>query len=141
MKKYLLLTAIFAGIATAGFSQVKVPATARTAFEKAFPGATNVKWGKEGATAYEANFVQHHKHMSAVYDHNGVLQETEETIAIAALPAGVTAYVKEHYKGAPVKEAAKITKADGVVNYEAEVNKKDVMFDAQGKFLKEVIEN
>jgi len=46
-------------------------------------------------------------------------------------------YVKAHYKGATAKEAAKITKADGTVNYEAEVSKKDVIFDAKGKFIKE----
>jgi hypothetical protein len=32
---------------------------------------------------------------------------------------------------------AKITKADGTVNYEAEVDGKDVIFNSIGKFLKE----
>jgi hypothetical protein len=56
---------------------------------------------------------------------------------VAALPANVVAYVKAHYKGAAIKEGAKITKADGTINYEAEVNKMDVVFDANGKFIKE----
>ena len=40
-------------------------------------------------------------------------------------------------KGKNIKEGAKITKADGTVNYEAEVNGTDVIFDASGKFIKE----
>jgi len=37
-----------------------------------------------------------------------------------------------------IKEAAKITDAKGVVTYEAEVTGKDLIFDASGKFLKEI---
>jgi hypothetical protein len=36
-----------------------------------------------------------------------------------------------------VKETAKITKANGEVNYEVGIKGKDVLFDAKGKFLKE----
>lgn len=46
--------------------------------------------------------------------------------------------IKECYKGKTIKEGAKITTADGTVNYEAEVDGKDVIFDTNGKFLKEV---
>ncbi len=35
-----------------------------------------------------------------------------------------------------MKEAAVIVKANGEVNYEGEVNGKDVIFDSTGKFLK-----
>jgi hypothetical protein len=41
-----------------------------------------------------------------------------------------------HYSGAPIKEASKIVKTNGEVNYEALVNGKDVMFDSNGKFIK-----
>jgi hypothetical protein len=50
----------------------------------------------------------------------------------------VLAYVKANYKNKKIKGGAKISKLDGTVNYEAEVNGVDVMFDADGKFLKEV---
>ena len=56
---------------------------------------------------------------------------------MAELPEAVLSYVKEHYKGKVIKEGAKITKADGTVNYEAEVSGKDVIFDSNGKFIKE----
>jgi hypothetical protein len=137
----MFLLAVGSILATAGFAQEKkeskhtAPAAAKAAFEKAFPGVSKVKWGQEGKE-YEANFVQNGKKMSAVYDSRGVLKETEEDIKITELPAAVAAYVKEHHKGAAIKEAAKITKPNGEVNYEAEVNKMDLIFDANGKFIK-----
>ncbi|WP_212002950.1 PepSY-like domain-containing protein [Chitinophaga sp. HK235] len=140
MKKYLMMI-LSVGITVTAVAQVKVPAAAKAAFEKAYPGAAKVKWSKEGVADTEVSFVHNGKHQSAVYNQAGILQETEETIAVSALPAGVTAYVKEHYKGARIAEAAKITKAGGEVNYEAEVNRKDVLFDTNGKFLKEVVEH
>ena len=57
---------------------------------------------------------------------------------VTELPANVLSYVKEHYKGKTIKEASKITKATGIVNYEAEVSGMDVIFDASGKFIKEM---
>ena len=49
-------------------------------------------------------------------------------------------YIKTHYNDASITEAAHIVKGDGKIVYEAEVNKKDILFDANGKFLKEVNE-
>ena len=113
----------------------KVPAAVKAAFAKQYPGAT-AGWEKENGK-YEVNFKLNGNTMSALYETNGNLQETEMDIKVSDLPATVQAYVKEHYKGKVVKEAAKITKADGTVNYEAEVNGKDVIFDTNGKFIKE----
>ena len=138
MKKYLLLL-LFTGIIYSLSAQEKstgAPASAKQAFAKAFPGASKVKWEKEGKE-YEVNFVQAGKEMSAVYDEKGTLTETEEEIKPSALSASIVTYVKEHYKGAAIKEAAKITKPNGDVMYEAVVNKTDLIFDANGKFIKE----
>jgi hypothetical protein len=76
--------------------------------------------------------------MSALFEANGNLIETETEIQSTALPAAAQAYIKEHYKGKTVKETARITKGDGTVYYEAEINGKDVMFDVTGVFLNEV---
>lgn len=139
MKKLMMMSALFATIGFAACAQKldasKVPAAVKAAFAKQYPGVT-AGWEKENGK-YEVSFKQNGNTMSALYEVNGSLQETEMDIKIADLPATVQAYVKEHYKGKTVKEAAKITKADGTVNYEAEVGGKDVIFDANGKFLKE----
>ncbi|HTE24997.1 PepSY-like domain-containing protein [Flavitalea sp.] len=138
MKKYLL-SLLFVGAIFGLSAQEKstgAPAAAKQAFAKAFPGASKVKWEKEGKE-YEVNFIQGGKEMSAVYDEKGTLSETEEEIKPSALPDSIVTYIKEHYKGAAIKDAAKITKPNGDVMYEAVVNKTDLMFDANGKFIKE----
>lgn len=114
----------------------KVPAPVKKTFATQFPGATG-KWEMEKGQ-YEAGFNYHGKTMSALFDPNGAMTESEIAIKESDLPAPVDAYLKKHYNGAKIKEAAKITKAGGEVNYEAEVNGKDLLFDANGNFLKAV---
>jgi hypothetical protein len=116
----------------------KVPVTVKNAFEKAYPGVT-AKWEKEDGN-YEVSFKQSGSDMSVVIDAKGSILQTEMGISSTKLPSSALDYVKAHYKGKNIKESAKITKADGTVNYEAQVAGKDVIFDANGKFLKEVKE-
>ncbi len=144
MKKYLLLLTLAAACTINANAQeekenkkyVKAPAAVSESFKKQFPGVT-AKWEKED-DKYEASFKQNGKEMSALFETNGTMTESEVEIKIAELPAAATSYLKEHYKGVTIKEATKITKANGEVNYEAEVKGKDVLFDTAGKFLKEV---
>lgn len=135
-----MMSALAAAIAFSASAQKidasKVPGAVKDAFTKYYPGVT-AKWEKE-AGKYEAAFKQNGNIMSALFKANGSMTESEMDIKVADLPANVLAYVKEHYKGKHIKEGAKITHADGIVNYEAEVNGKDVMFDVNGKFLKEL---
>ena len=139
MKKYVLLT-LASLITITSFCQekkekVEVPSAAEAAFKKGYPSATKTKWSKEGQD-FEVNFMEGKKEMAVVYSGSGELKETEEEIEPNALPAGIAAYVKEHYK-TTIKEAAKIIKANGEINYEAAINKTDLLFDKNGKFIKE----
>lgn len=113
----------------------RVSAAAKEAFKKQYP-TINGKWEKEGDN-YEVNFKKEGRAMSAVIDKAGTITETETDIAVNKLPQAVRSYLKTHYKGHNIAEAAKIVKANGEVNYEAEVNGKDVMFDSKGKFIVE----
>ena len=138
MKKLLVL-AVVATVSLSACAQktdaAKVPAAVKASFAKLYPGVS-AKWEKEDGN-YEVNFKQNGNTMSVLIEPNGSIKETEMDIKVADLPATVLAYVKEHYKDKIIKEGARITKADGTVNYEAEVGGKDVIFDATGKFLKE----
>lgn len=137
MKKQLMLIVVIALTGTACFAQKEkagIPEKVTTAFQKEFPGITP-KWEKEKAQ-YEANFKKNNVEMSAVFDADGTLAETETIIATNELPSAALDYVKTHYKGATIKEAAKIADRKGVITYEAEVKGKDLMFDAEGKFFK-----
>jgi hypothetical protein len=126
-----------AGLAQSAKKQLVIPDVVKQAFIQKFPNTT-AKWSKEGEEAYEASFKNGGQEMSVVFEKDGMITETETEIKKSELPAGVIEYIKANYQGSAIKETAKITKASGEVNYEAEVNGKDLIFDASGKFLKEV---
>jgi len=137
MKNLLgLFFALSVTIAACGqkLKEKDVPAAVKEAFQKQFGGAKEVEWEKEEGK-FEVEFEQNHKEMSAVFTASGALEETEVEIKKEELPASVLSYVSQNYKGEKIKEAAKITKANGEINYEAEVKGKDLMFDANGNFL------
>ncbi len=131
----MLATGMIA-VSTSGqkLKESQVPAAAKTAFQKKYPNVI-ASWEKEGKN-YEVNFKQDGKTMSSVIDKNGTIIETETDMTVKDLPQTAQNYLKEHYKDAKIKEAAKIVKANGEVNYEALANGKDVMFDAKGNFIK-----
>ena len=139
MKRSLLLSMLVFSIglfaSAQKMSETEVPNSVKTSFAKMYPGITP-KWEKEGAN-YEAGFKKNDKVMAAVFTANGSLVESEVAIKVEELPATVLTYVKSNYKDKKIAEAAKITKADGTINYEAEVDGKDVIFDSNGKFIKE----
>jgi hypothetical protein len=108
----------------------KVPAEVKAAFTKLHAG-TKVSWEME-KQHYEAGFTLNGKETSEVYSAKGLLLETEVEIKSTELPAPVLAKLK----GAKIAEAAKITKADGTIYYEAEVKGKDLLFDANGNPVK-----
>ncbi|MEO7800901.1 MAG: PepSY-like domain-containing protein [Ginsengibacter sp.] len=116
-------------------AHIVVPATVKSAFAKEYPG-TSAKWEKENGK-YESNFKHDGHEMSALFNTDGSLEETEMEIKISQLPAGVTSYVRDNRKGSSIKEASKITKANGDINYEAEVKGTDLIFDSNGKFIKQ----
>lgn len=140
MKKILMMSALVAVVGFSASAQKldasKVPDAVKKSFAKNYPLAT-AKWEKEGLK-FEANFKQNGNTMSALFQPNGIMTETEITVKVSELPTPVLTYVKEHYKDKTIKEGAKITKLDGTVNYEAEVAGKDVLFNEKGIFLKEV---
>ena len=134
MKKIFGIFLLMGGMVTATFAQkiaaAKVPAAVKTAFAKNHPGV-KVNWEMERRN-YEAGFSLNGKETSEVYAASGLLLETEVAIKTSEFPAAVMLKLK----GMKVAEAAKITKADGSVNYEAEVKGKDLLFDAKGNPVK-----
>ncbi|MDB5202852.1 MAG: hypothetical protein JWQ27_2261 [Ferruginibacter sp.] len=111
----------------------KVPAAVKASFAKTYSG-TPVKWEKEDGQ-YEATFHYQNHEMSTTYTANGALLETETGIAVTELPAAVKSYLDQNYRGKKIKETASIRKADGTLVYEAEIGGKDLLFDANGKFI------
>jgi hypothetical protein len=139
MKKIMFITAGLAlslAVSAQKAREADVPAAVKESFKKSHPNAKEVKWEKEGAN-YEAEFETGETEQSVVYDVSGRLVETEVEIKPDELPSTVKVYITEHRKGMRIKEASKITDAKGTVSYEAEIKGKDLLFDSNGKFIKE----
>ena len=138
MKKLMMLslvaTALYFSASAQKLSNKNVPLAVMASFQKQYPGIT-AKWEKE-KDQFEANFKTGKSSVSVLYMADGTISETEFSIQPASLPLPVLAYIKANYKGAAVKEAAKIIKANGDINYEAEVKGKDLIFNKDGNFLK-----
>lgn len=137
MLRSLFLTAatLLVGASLRASAQT-APAAIQKAFAIRYPTATAIKWEKEGAD-WEAEFKEGKTEASAVFMATGQFKQVEREVALTALPATVAPYIKAHYPGQKIKETARIEDAAGVVTWEAEVGKKDVIFDATGKFLRE----
>jgi hypothetical protein len=117
-------------------SKITVPSAVKTAFSKKYPNASKVTWEMENRN-YEANWGgKSGEDNSVQFTPAGDFIEIVNAISISQLPAPAIAYVKEHYKGAKITEAGKVTDAKGKLSYEAEVNKKDMIFDEKGTFVK-----
>lgn len=144
MKKVLGLAAILVAMHITGIAQekdemnkkVNVPTVVKNALAKKYPEATRVTWEKENGN-YEANWGgKSGEDNSVQFTPAGNFIEIVKAIPVSELPANVSAYVKSHYKDAKITEAGKVTDAKGKLSYEAEVNRKDVIFDENGNFVK-----
>lgn len=149
MKKIFSLVAILVVLNTASFAQkekdeekekgmkkVSVPAVVTTALAKKYPGVAKVTWEKENGN-YEANWGGRSGEDNSVqFTPSGEFIEIVKAIPVSQLPAPLIAYVKEHYKGTKITEAGRVTDAHGTITYEAEINRKDIIFDEKGTFLK-----
>lgn len=131
---YVMALLMFAGTTSQAqkLNAGKVPTAVKTAFSKAHSGISKVSWSKENAN-FEAEFSLNGKETSEVYTANGTFVESEVEIKVAELPTAVKMKLKDQ----KVAEAAKITKANGSVIYEAEVKGKDLLFDANGNPVKQ----
>ena len=144
MKKLLLsailLTGTLTGIVIAqDLKEKDVPTTVKTAFTKKYPEASKFKvnWEKEKGN-YEANWGgKSNEDNSAVFTPSAVFVELVQAISMDKLPSNVAQYVKQHYKGAVIKQAGKVTDASGKHMFEAEIKGKDLIFDEKGVFIKE----
>lgn len=129
---FSLSISAFAGVA---------PAAAEKGFSARFPNAQKVKWGKEGANKFEAEFVLNGVRMSASFNQDGKWLETETSINIKDLPKAVSDFVVKNYPKAKINEAAKIERPNAdVIYYEAEIKEngkeKDLLLTAEGKPVK-----
>ena len=143
MKKRLALSIILSALIGGSlFAQkagkVNVPAVVQTALVTKYPASSSAKvtWEIEKGN-YEANWGgKSGEDNSVQFTPAGEFIEIVKAIPVSALPKEVSVYIKQHFNGAKITEAGKVTDAKGKMTYEAEVNKKDIIFDEKGKFVK-----
>ena len=140
MKKISLLAIasflfVFAGSAQ-DLKTNDVPAVVKSALQKKYPQAKKVGWEKENGN-YEANWGgKSGEDNSVQFTPAGEFIEIVKAIPVTELPKSVIDYVHQHYNGAKITEAGKVTDAQGKLSYEVEVHGKDIIFDQNGNFVK-----
>ena len=140
MKKNLvtaiLLVAAVGAVKSQDIKTKDVPAIVKAALKKKYPEATKVGWEKEKGN-YEANWGgKSGEDNSVQFTPSGEFVEIVKAISVSDLPKNIAPYVKQHYKGAKVHEAGRVTDATGKTMYEAEIRGSDLIFDQNGNFLK-----
>lgn len=138
MKKLIITTMVITMATTALFAQKKVtvPKAVQDAFSRKFPTTQHVTWELENGN-YEANWGgKSGEDNGALYTPAGQFLEVAKAVPADKLPAPALQYLKAHYKKAAITEAYLVTDANGKITYEAEVSKKDHVFDEQGNYLK-----
>jgi sulfur carrier protein ThiS len=113
MKNLMIILMLFSTmIFTACGQKDNVPTKVKAAFTKKFPDAKNLRWGKESATEWEAEFKLNGQDYSANFTSDGSWKETEYRIQKSDLPEAVQTTLSENYNDynieiAEVSETAK----------------------------------
>ena len=113
-----------------------IPKEIIEAFNANFKGSTVESWDKENDGGYEAEFELNGIESSATFSSKGKLLETEQEIEESSLPNSITEYLKTNYSDKNIDEVAKITTGEGLIKYEVEIEKADLIFDDKGNILK-----
>ncbi len=121
MKKIIIVAMALICAYAISFAQIKTPAAVTTAFDKKFPNATNVKWDKENAREYEAEFEWEGVKYSANFSNSGQWLETESPLMFDQLPDKVQKAFNAKHKGTKVKDVSKLEMSKGITKYEVEI--------------------
>lgn len=116
-------------------NEKQTPQVVKTAFEKLYPDVKNAEWDTEGGN-YEAGFRMNNLKYSVLFDAQGKLLKTESEINASELPQAIKDYVASNYPGKQIKGATRVVDAQDKISYEAEIDGRYLIFDAQGSFLK-----
>ena len=117
-------------------TNAEVPAVVKTKFASLYPNVKVEKWKKEKEN-YKAEFDENKTEMCVIIDAKGDLVKTKSKIEASELPASAKEYIEKNHAGKKITKACKMTDAKGDTHYKAEVGEMDLIFDANGTFVKE----
>ena len=111
-------------------------------FGALFPGATDVKWAKEGDKEFEAEFKIGETIKSSNFDPAGKWLVTETVVKSTDLPAVVQATITNEFPGFKIEEAETLETAEAGMIYEVALEKDELNYEVQisveGKVLKKL---
>ena len=122
----------------AGKAEHVLPAAVQAAFKQAYPDAVIKHASREtdhGKTVFEIESVDRGQARDLVYAADGTVLECEETIAVADVPAAVSAALKALYPKASIAKAEKTTRGPAL-QYDLALKGapvKEVAFSADGR--------
>ncbi len=141
MKNKICITITILCCYAISFAQNKTPELVTMAFTKKFAAATEVKWDKENAHEYEAEFKWNGASYSANFSDNGEWLETESPFSFDLLPDKVQSAFNTAHKGEKIKEVSKIETLKQGLIYEVEITKglktTELFYKADGSETKE----
>lgn len=136
---FIVLAACISIGLSANCQGTKVPAAVKSAFAIKYPGAANVKWGKENATEYEAEFKMNNTDISANFKKDGNWVVTETAISEGALPEKVRSAIMTKYPASTFSAVEKVEKPGNKIYYETVIKingkKKEVEVNPDGSFI------
>lgn len=112
----------------------QVPAKVSATFQQLYPNAANVSWQEEQGYFIPV-FLNNNVQTKLLIDVKGALVHTFVKIAATAMPAAANTYIATNYAGNNITDAEQITMINHTTRYEAIVGGKDLIFDANGKFI------
>ncbi|MCC6287557.1 MAG: PepSY-like domain-containing protein [Chitinophagaceae bacterium] len=144
MKKiFLAVLVICTGLVYTANAQVrKIPAEVTNAFSEKYADAKNVEW-KDKLSAFAATFELNGDKLEARFNKKGEWQGTEKELSIDDLPAAVKdGFSKSKYTDWETKAVYEVELPDDKKEYKihvakSSVQKKILLFDAEGKLLKD----
>lgn len=142
MKKIVIAISCVIAFSLTSCKEIKnVPTGIKSQISTKYPGISNLDWDQEKDGSWEAEFKNNGIKTTVSFLANGSIKEVEEEIALSDFPVTAQQYLNQKYLGKKIKDISKMTDAQGLVTYEAEVDDLDLIFDAQGNFLKFENEN
>jgi uncharacterized membrane protein YkoI len=137
-KNTFILAALLMAFSFTAYSQSRVPAVVKTAFNKKFPNVKKAHWAMEGKTEWEAEFKMNGKDMSANFDLQGNWKETETNLKDTRLSMKAMETLSSQFPGYTVKDVA-FTETPKYSAYEIVIekgeSKLEVTIDKQGNLI------
>ncbi|GAA4282233.1 PepSY-like domain-containing protein [Gaetbulibacter aestuarii] len=140
MKNLKIITGMFLAGLLFAFAPIKqdAPKKVTDAFHSKFPNAKQVRWDKENANEWEAEFKLNGKEYSANFLDDGTWKETEHKISTSELPKDLKMQIKQKFPGYKIEEP-EISETDKGKMFELVLEKdeiiKEVVANSNGQIL------